>query len=66
MVVVLRIFKGGITENKMGAKWREVIHSKDADKKQQNLVDGVLVCLQGQYSRKGSVHSPTGLFCEDS
>lgn len=62
MVVVLWCFKGGVAVNKMGAQWKKVIHSKDADEKQQNLVDRLLVCLQGQYSCKGSVHAPTGPF----
>lgn len=35
-------------------------------KKQQGLVDGLPVCLQGQYSPKGSVNAAVGPFCADN
>lgn len=52
-------FEGGIAVNRITAKWKKVIYSKYADKKQQNLVDRLLFCLEGQYSCKGSVHAAT-------
>lgn len=53
---MLWCFEGVKAVNKMTAKCKKVIHSKYANKKQQNLLDRLLVCLQGQNSRKGSVH----------